>query len=197
MNPGEQKGQTRRPGRRQPSKGPRPGIPTEPREGFTAVGRVLRPHGLRGEVRVQAFAEGAPNLQRGRRVWLGNRELTIVRARQDREAWILQFNDMSDRTDAEQYYQVLLEVPDSQVRRIDSESFFVHEIIGMRVVTEDGREVGRVVDVLQTGANDVYVVRGERGEVLVPAVGDVVKKIDARESFISITPLPGLLDESE
>lgn len=130
-------------------------------------------------------------------MWLGNRELTIVRARQDREAWILQFNDMSDRTDAEQYYQVLLEVPDSQVRRIDSESFFVHEIIGMRVVTEDGREVGRVVDVLQTGANDVYVVRGERGEVLVPAVGDVVKKIDARESFISITPLPGLLDESE
>ncbi|HEY4668536.1 MAG TPA: ribosome maturation factor RimM [Tepidiformaceae bacterium] len=198
MNPGEQQEQRRRPGRRPPStKGPRPGIPQEPRDGYTAVGRVLRPHGLRGEVRVQAFAEGAPNLQRGRRVWMGDRELTIVRARPDREAWILQFAEMKDRTDAEQYYEVLLEAPDSQVRRTDSESYFVHELIGLRVVTDDGRELGRVVEVLQTGANDVYVVRGERGEVLIPAVGDVVKQIDTRESFMSITPLPGLLDESE
>jgi len=181
----------------QPRRGPRPGIPTEPREGYTAVGRILRPHGLRGEVRVQVFAEGAPNLQRGRRVWLEDRQLTVLRARPDRDAWIIQFDGMTDRTDAERYYQVLLEVPDSQVRRSDDESFFVHEIVGLRVVTEDGRELGRVVDVLQTGANDVYVVRGEAGELLVPAVGDVVKQIDLHESFISITPLAGMLDESE
>jgi 16S rRNA processing protein RimM len=178
-------------------RGPRPAAPTEPREGYTAVGRVLRPHGLRGELRVQGFTEGAPNLQRGRRVWLGERQLTILRARPDRDAWILQFDGIRDRTEAEDYYEALLEVPDAQVRRTDAESYFVHELIGLRVVTEDGREIGRVAEVLQTGANDVYVVRGEKGEVMLPAVGDVVKEINLPEACISITPLPGMLDESE
>lgn len=98
----------------------------------------------------------------------------------------------------EQLRGELLEAADNDVLRDDDESFFVHELVGLRVVlTATGETLGTVADVLQTGANDVYVVHGEKGEVLVPAIGGVIDRVDVSGGLISITPLPGLLDESK
>lgn len=168
----------------------------EPRPGYTAVGRILRPHALRGEVRVQPFAPDAPNIQAGRQVFIAGRRHRVVRARADRGAWILEVAGISDRTAAERLRGILLETPDAEVRRDDDESFFLHEIVGLRVVTDTGRELGTVVEVLQSGAADVYVIRGEKGEVLIPAIAEVVQKIDLPVGVMTITPISGLLDES-
>ena len=164
----------------------------EPRPGYTAVGRVLRPHALHGEVRVHPFAPGAPNLQVGRLVFIGGQRRRVVRARPDRGAWILEIEGFGDRNAAERARGMLLEAPDADVARDDDESYFLHEIIGLRVVTESGIELGRVVEVLQSGAADVYVIRGERGETLIPAIGEVVRKIDLPVGVMTITPMTGL-----
>jgi 16S rRNA processing protein RimM len=169
----------------------------EPREGYTAVGRVLRPHGLAGELRVSAFSPTARNLQRGRPVFLAGVRRVIMRARLDREAWILKLEGLSGRDEVETLRGELLEVPDREVVRDDDESYFVHEIVGLRVVTASGRELGTVRDVIQTGANDVYVVDGPAGEVLVPAISDVIEAIDISGGVMRITPLAGMLDETE
>ncbi|MGK2964978.1 MAG: ribosome maturation factor RimM [Tepidiformaceae bacterium] len=166
----------------------------EPREGFTALGRVLRTHGVRGELRVQPFQHGAPNLQRGRRIWVAEAQYTITAARPDREAWLLTFDRIRNREEAEALRGGLIEAPDASVLRADDESYFVHEIIGLEVVTDAGLRIGRIVDVLQPGANDVYVVEGPYGEVLIPAIGDVVQRIDVSAGEVHITPLDGLLD---
>ncbi|MBI5949221.1 MAG: 16S rRNA processing protein RimM [Chloroflexi bacterium] len=184
--------------RRRPAPPPPPQEPPqEPREGFTAVGRIARPHGLRGEVRVAAFTEGAPNLQRGRPVYLDGKRYVVVRARPERDAWILQLNGLTDRDAVEGFRGFLLEAADGDVLRADPESYFVHELIGLDVVTAEGRDLGKVTDVMQTGANDVYVVTGPGGEVLVPAIESVVREIDLLRRRLTITPLPGLLDEPE
>ena len=164
----------------------------EPRSGFTAVGRALRPHALHGELRVQPFAADAPNLQAGRNVFIGGRRQRVLRARPDRGAWILQLDGIADRNGAEAARGMLLEAPDADIQRDDDESFFLHEIIGLRVVTDGGIELGTVVEVLQSGAADVYVIRGERGEVLIPAIGDVVRKIDLPVGVMTITPMAEL-----
>lgn len=82
----------------------------------------------------------------------------------------------------------LLETPDREVLRDDDESFFVHELIGLRVVTESGDELGTLSEVLQSGAADVYVIRGPAGELLLPAIADVVKSIDVAAGTITVTP---------
>ncbi|MGI8925379.1 MAG: ribosome maturation factor RimM, partial [Tepidiformaceae bacterium] len=133
-----------RPARRNPH-------PQEPQEGFTAVGRVLRAHGLKGELRVQAFAEGAPNLQRGRPVFLGGERRVVTAARAERDAWLLQLSGIGDRTAAEPWRGALLETPDGDVRRADAESYFVHELVGLNVVTAEGRDLGMLAEVLQSG----------------------------------------------
>ncbi|MBA4181426.1 MAG: 16S rRNA processing protein RimM [Anaerolinea sp.] len=186
---------------RQPaSRPPRTNItstPKEPRPGYTAVGRVLRPHALRGELRVTAFSPSARNLQRGRPVRLAGVRRVVLRARQDRDAWILKLEGLEDRSEIEALRGELLETPDREVIRDDDDSFFVHELIGLRVVTSDGRDLGTIADVLQSGAADVYVVRGPGGEVLIPATGEVVQSISLAEGRAVITPLPGMLDESK
>ncbi|MGD9935134.1 MAG: ribosome maturation factor RimM [Dehalococcoidia bacterium] len=169
----------------------------EPRDGYTAVGRVVRAHGLVGELRVVAFAEGAPNLQPGRQVWVAGVPLRVLRLRPTGDAWILESDRIRSRTMAEAFREQLVEVPDAEVRRASADSYFVHELIGLRVVTADGEELGELVEVMQPGANDVYVVRGPRGDVLIPAIADVVTVIDLPVGVMTITPLPGLLDGSQ
>lgn len=71
--------------------------------------------------------------------------------------------------------------------------FYLHEIVGLSVETEDGRPLGRIAEVLRTGANDVYVVAGPLGEVLVPAIEDVVRRIDPAGGRVVVRPLPGML----
>jgi 16S rRNA processing protein RimM len=172
-------------------------VENEPREGFTAVGRVLRPHGLRGEVRVEAFSPSARNIQRGRPVYISGVRRVVQEARNDRGAWILKLGGLTDRNAVEGLRGKLLETPDTEVMRDDDESYFVHELLGLRVVTTTGEELGTIAEVISTGANDVWAVRGERGEVLVPAIGDVVVSIDLSEGEAIITPLMGMLDNSK
>jgi 16S rRNA processing protein RimM len=168
----------------------------EPQPGCTAVGRVARAHGLRGELRVAAFTPVAPNLRAGRQVTLGGIAARIVAARPANEAWIVSFDVVRNRTTAERFRGQLIEVPDGEVVRDAEDSYFIHELIGLRVVTAEGEELGRISEVLQPGANDVYVVQGERGEILVPAIADVVSRIDLPVGVMVITPMPGLLDGS-
>ena len=86
----------------------------------------------------------------------------------------------------------LLYVPTEQAVRPRGQHFW-HEIEGLRVETEDGRGLGIVTEVMRTGANDVYVVDGAGGELLIPAIADVVREIDVRAGRIVVRLLPGLL----
>lgn len=169
--------------------------PQEPREGFTAIGRVLRPHGLSGEARVQAFNPAAPNLVPGTRVSIGGAELSIEAVRPANDSFIVAFKDVGQREDIEKLRGWLIEVPDASIEPEEG-AYFVHDLIGLTVVTNDGEDLGVVVDVLQPGANDVYVVDGPHGELLLPAIGEVIQEIDVSTRRMVITLLPGLLDES-
>lgn len=169
----------------------------EPRAGFTAVGRVSRPHALHGEVRVEAFSPTARNIQRGRAVYVAGVRRVVLEARSDRGAWVLKLGGVTDRNAAENLRGQLLETPDAEVVRDDDDSYFVYELVGLRVFTVAGEELGTITDVMPTGSNDVWVVKGERGEILVPAIGDVVERIDVGRGEAFITPLMGMLDNSK
>lgn len=91
----------------------------------------------------------------------------------------------------------ILELPDRLIRRNDEESYFLHELVGLLVETEDGIAVGTIREILQPGANDVYVVDTPGGEVLIPAIADVVRSIDLKAGKIVIVPLAGMLDMSK
>jgi 16S rRNA processing protein RimM len=100
--------------------------------------------------------------------------------------WLLSLSGVDSREEGEALRGALLEVPDAEVERADEESYFLHELVGLRVVTVEGRELGVLREVLQPGANDVYVVEGPEGEVLLPAIGEVVERVDVAGGVVVV-----------
>jgi 16S rRNA processing protein RimM len=156
-----------------------------------SVGRVVSAHGVHGDLKVESLTDFPERFQVGRRLWLEGAPRTVERSRQQGTMLVVKLQDIDSRTQAEALRGKLLMVP--QVQAIEQESvYYLHDIIGLQVVEESGNALGEVVDVLATGSNDVYVVQGRRGEMLLPALDDVIKEVDLRARRMVVDVPEGL-----
>ena len=142
------------------------------------------------------FNPDIPNLQPDGEVYLLGRLRRIERVRWDRDRVLLRLEGLERRSDVEDTRGALLEVAEGDLVR-EPDAHLVYEIVGLEVVTEEGRSLGKVSEVLSTGANDVYVVKGPSGETLIPAIASVVQAIDVAGGMLRITNQPGLVDETQ
>jgi 16S rRNA processing protein RimM len=107
---------------------------------------------------------------------------------------VLRLSTVKSRDAARALFQTYLYVPESEAAPLPAGEYFVHQIIGLTVVTAEGEKLGTVREVLQTGSNDVYVVKQGQREVLIPALKDVVTRIDLDSQTMEVALPPGLLD---
>ncbi len=165
---------------------------------FLIIGRIVAPHGIRGEVKVRLTNEDdRPLLQNLETVYVDEadpRPLNIVRVRFHQRHALVQFDQVTTRSEAEQLRGLYVLIPKAWAPPLDEDEYYVHQLLGLRVVTVDGEELGRIADVIFTGANDVYVVRdGPHGEVLIPAIGDVVRAVDLEAGEMRVVLIDGLI----
>jgi 16S rRNA processing protein RimM len=175
---------------------PAPDVPA-PADGYLAVARIVGAHGIRGEVRCALLTDFPERFKRGLHVFLGDERNAreVERARLERNRVLLKLNGVDSRTDAEALRGATIFVAEADAVRLPRGSYFWHQIIGLRVRTTDGRALGSVAEIIETGSNDVYVVRGkppDHGELLLPAIKDVVRKIDLARGEITVELLEGL-----
>jgi 16S rRNA processing protein RimM len=169
-------------------------------DGYMAVGLITGAHGLRGEVKVELHTDFPERFTPGAVLWLGSEltRLEIASVRPHQDQLLMQFTSVSDRAQAETLRGAWLFIADDEAQELDEDIYFVHDIIGVSVRTTEGRLLGVVEQVLFTGANDVYVVRSSDEpprELLLPAIADVIQTVDLESGVITVTLLPGLLDE--
>jgi 16S rRNA processing protein RimM len=164
-------------------------MPTE----IVAVGRVLRPHGVRGELLLETLTDSPEQLERVDTVYIGEdaQPRSVRRVRRQRGRLLIQLADCPDRDTAETYRGQLVQI------RIDHTApppgvYYHHQILGLDVVTEVGEALGQVAEILETGANDVYVVRGPQGEILLPALRSVIREIDLDARRMTVHLMEGL-----
>ena len=91
----------------------------------------------------------------------------------------------------------MVQVPREEAIPLEEGEYYYFQLVGLTVETESGERLGRLAEVLETGANDVYVVRGPRGEVLLPAVEDVIRQVDLESRRVVVRLLPGMLPEGD
>lgn len=191
--------QTRSPLRRSPARrNQRAHVP----DGYLAVGVIVSVHGLRGEVKVEPHTDFPERFQPGMQLRLGD-DLIIVhveRARQHKRHILLQFEELQTREEAEELRNHWLFVSEQDAFALDDDTFWVHDIIGLRVQTTDAEPLGTITDVLFTGANEVYVVQpagslNKGKDILLPAIGDVVQQVDLDAGVLTVALPPGLLEE--
>jgi 16S rRNA processing protein RimM len=176
-------------------------------EDYLVVGRIGKPHGLRGEVSVEPrtdeperrFAAGATvGTRRDRPGDRDGRTLTVRGHRWHSGRLLLTFEEIADRDAAEEARGTLLVVPvDPDERPEDPEEFYDHQLVGLTVVTPDGATVGRLKEVVHGTAQDLLVVDVDGREVLVPFVSTLVPDVDLAGGLIVVDDRPGLLGEEE
>ena len=168
----------------------------EPR--FLAVGRVIKPHGVQGEVRVELMTDLPERFKWLKTVYVGERNprpVVVESVRFHQEFVLLKLAGYPTRTEAEALRNELLQVPEEEAIPLEEGEYLLHQLLGLEVQTEDGQSLGRLTDVLETGANNVFVGSGADGEHLIPDIPDVVQAVDVAGGRIIIRPLPGLLND--
>jgi 16S rRNA processing protein RimM len=161
-----------------------------------AVGRITRVHGIHGEVSVLPLSEVEGRFEPGSVLALGDgRRLTVERVRPNRGRLLVSFREIPDRTAAEALPGEYLLVEASEVPAAPEGAFWPHQLVGSEVVTDAGRSIGTLVEVIANPANDLWVARSEDGaEVLIPALRAVVVHVDLEARRVTVRPIPGLLE---
>ncbi|MFC9538373.1 ribosome maturation factor RimM [Lysinibacillus sp. NPDC056959] len=166
------------------------------------VGRIVNTHGIRGEVRVlsttdfedERFAVGnkiaAFKKDDKKPTWV-----KIESMRRHKNFILLTFEGMNNINIVEPFKEGMLKITKDQMTDdlLEENEYFYHDIIGCTIVSEEGETIGVVADILQTGANDVWVVKGNKKEHYIPYIEDIVKEIDVDEKKIVIHVMDGLL----
>ncbi len=166
----------------------------EPR--FIAVGQVAKPHGVRGEVAVEMLTDFPGRFALLERVYLGEddpRPVALENVRFHSGRALLKLGGYDDRTAVERLRGELILVPIDEAMPLEPDQYYQDDLIGLEVWTTDEEHLGQVVEILETGANDVYIVHGDRGEILLPAIADVVQWIDLEENRMVVELMEGLI----
>jgi 16S rRNA processing protein RimM len=169
---------------------------TQPTPEFDAatavtVGRIGAAHGIRGEVKVEPLTDFPERFAPHARLYLNGEIVVVETSRWSGRSVFVKFRGINDRTAAEALNGQELQVPELQPIA-EPDVYYQHDIVGLAVETEAGESLGTVESIFSTGANDVFVIKGERGELLLPAIDDVIKQVDTAAGRLVIDLLPGL-----
>ena len=166
---------------------------TEPR--YLVIGRVVRPWGIRGEVKVEIISDSPECFSLLRRVYLGPQAVPFIveGVRFQQAAAILKLKGCRDRTGAEKLRGQLVQIPIGEAMPLEEDEYYEHQIIGLDVWTAQGEHLGTVEEIIFTGSNDVYVVRGRGREILIPAIEDVVLEINLAQGRMVVELMEGLI----
>lgn len=165
---------------------------------YIAIGAVARAQGLKGEIQVLPLTDEPVQFEELTIVFLsmgGSRKAHHVeKVRAAKNRFILKLEGIDDRTASELLKGALIERPIEELAPLAEDEYFIFDLLGLTVKTNDGQNLGKLVDVLDLPANDVYVVSSGTKEILIPAIKDVILKIDFANKEMIINPMDGLLD---
>jgi len=162
---------------------------------YLTVGLLRRPHGVSGEIILDLHTDFPERLKSGRKLFLGEeyKPMTLVSARPHAKGMLIKFKGVETPEDVGQFRNQWVYVKASDVPPLPDGQLYQHELFGFSVVDESDNLLGELVEILETGANDVYVVKDANGrEILLPAIPSVILELDPARRLIRVHLLEGL-----
>jgi 16S rRNA processing protein RimM len=176
------------------------GSPAAGEPAFLAVGKVRRPHGVSGDVLVEIYTDFPERLLPKALVYAGENHLplTISRQRSHNDGVLLAFDGFSTPEQVGRFRNQILYIKSTQAEELPEGEFYFHQLLGLSVLDENGETLGEVTEILETGANEVYVVTNDAGhELLLPAIAEVILDVNLASRSMKVHLLPGLLDNGD
>ncbi|TKJ39783.1 16S rRNA processing protein RimM [candidate division LCP-89 bacterium B3_LCP] len=164
---------------------------------FIEIATITKPVGLRGEFKVLSFTRSPQELERYRSFYMFRTDGSVNEYRLDRfrmqsNSAVLKFSGIDRREEVELLQGENLHIHTDQLPILEEDEYRICDLIGLTVISDQGDELGSVVDVMELSGNDIYVVKGRDGELLIPAISDVILNIDLDKRLITVHLIEGL-----
>jgi 16S rRNA processing protein RimM len=175
-----------------------PGSPSSGEPVFLAVGKLHRAHGVHGEIIMEVLTDFPERLKPGVTLFVGkdHQPMQLKSRRWHNQNLLVSFDGYSNPEAVSVLVNQLVQVRAEDRPPLPEGEYYHHQLLGLQVVDENGNQLGRLKQILETGANDVYIVQPEQGkEILIPAINSVLQSIDLAHGQIIVHLLPGLLPE--
>lgn len=165
---------------------------------WIAVGEIVGAFGIRGEVKVLPQTDFPDRFARTPTLYLGDARAprAVQSARQHQRIVLLKLDGVDDETAAQRLRGLTLWIPESERTPLADDQFYLHDVVGLKVVHVNGQPLGEVVDFITGSGNDLFVVRATPGgrDVLLPAVREFIRELDIPGGVLRVDPIPGLFD---
>lgn len=167
-------------------------------EEYFEIGQIVNTSGLKGVIKVKPFTDDIAKFNNFKTIYISIKkelkEFKIEQVRFSKNMVFLKLEGIDTIEEAENYRNLYLKIKRDKDEELEEGSYYIVDIIGCKVYTDEQKELGKVDDVFSTGSNDVYVVKDEEGkQILLPAIKEVIKNIDIENKTITVHLLEGLL----
>ena len=167
-------------------------------EEYFEIGQIVNTSGLKGILKIKPFTDDIKKFSNLKTIYIktknGLTEFKIEQVRYVKNMVMLKLAGIDTVEEAEKYRNLYIKVIRDQEEELEEGSYYIIDILGCKVNTDANQELGKVIDVFQTGSNDVYVVKDEQGkQILLPAIKQVIKNVDIKNKIITVHLLEGLV----
>ena len=167
-------------------------------EEYFEIGQIVNTSGLKGILKIKTFTDDIKKFSNLKTIYIktksGLTEFKIEQVRYVKNMVMLKLAGIDTVEEAEKYRNLYIKILRDQEEELEAGSYYVVDILGCKVNTDANQELGKIVDVFQTGSNDVYVVKDEQGkQILLPAIKQVIKNVDIKNKIITVHLLEGLV----
>ena len=164
---------------------------------FLEIGQIVNTFGIKGQLKVKPFTDDMERFEELKTVYICKKnemkKVEIEDVKYNKQCVLLKVKGIEDLTEAEKYKGLFLKIDRKDAKKLPKDTYFIADILGLEVYTDEGELLGKVDDIFPTGANDVYVVKNELGkQILLPSIPEVIKEIDLEKGKVIVHLIEGL-----
>ena len=165
---------------------------------YFEVGQIVNTFGVKGLVKVKPFTDDLERFEELKKVYICKKdkmeEVQILEVKYHKNMVLLKLEGIENMTDAEKIKGLYLKIDRKDAKKLPEGTYFIADLIGLDVFSDEGKLLGKVDDIYSTGANDIYVVKDELGkQLLLPSIPDVIKEVDLENEKIIVHLIKGLV----
>lgn len=164
---------------------------------YIEIGKIINTHGLKGHVKVEPWCDGIETFEYLKRVFINNKEYNVESVKSQKNLFLLKLAELNKVEEAELLKGKIINAQEDEMLPLPEGVYYIKDIIGLSVY-EGEKFIGEITDWIETGSNNVYVIKRSKGkDVLIPAIDSVIKEIDIENKRMSVNMLEGLMEDDD
>ena len=161
---------------------------------YIEIGKIVNTYGIKGQLKIVPYTDNIKRFEKLKKIYINEKEYLIENVKYIKNIVILKLQGINTIEQAEEYRNLYMYIDRKDAIKLPKDTYFIRDLIGIEVYTNDGEKLGRIDDIFKTGSNDVYVVRNSLGkQILLPAISSVIEKIDLENKKVIVNLIKGLI----